>query len=531
MSLEQKQHERLLHRTVFWSLMLVALLVRVVIIDRREFWLDESVSGLFAGADSLGELLGMLRQESNPPLYYLFLFTWEKLYGNSELSLRLPSLLFGLMSVWLMWRVTAQMGGRLLARGLAAAVGALSPLWVFYSLEARSYMMFWTLGLAVASLLKDWVDERETTDAAGRAGAPLIGASALTLAAFYTNYFGALLMVLWVWAFFAGPSGNRTRCLVAAVAPIALFLPWFFLAMPGHAESGGTRWIEGFWHGPLDSLLNTFLVFSLAGPFPRYLGELGQLHQPIWQVFALGTLFGAPAVAGWFAVNRKDRFLLLGTLVAAVGVPILVSLVRPVALAGRYEVLGYPAYVVLWAQGGEWLVGRLPSNARQVAGWALAALVLAGLSIPAFDYLSLPQPMRPYESAVERIVAASDTRSVVAVGYAYGVVAQKLDCQDRIRVLAYPSDVTNHPGWLNLPDYNEEVLNQQAEQLVGSLPRGGVVWLVSQARRDGRPVFPMLDMPLYMSLKRAGFVPGKSVLFGEVVALPLQFSLENQTHP
>jgi uncharacterized membrane protein len=84
--------------------------------------------------------------DNHPPLYFLLLHFMVKLAGPSEFVLRFPSLAFSVLTVPLLYAL-----GKCLFDGrmgiLAALFGAISPLYLWYSHEARMYTMLTFLGL------------------------------------------------------------------------------------------------------------------------------------------------------------------------------------------------------------------------------------------------------------------------------------------------------------------------------------------------------------------------------------------------
>ncbi len=117
-------------------ILLVALLLRLPGLG-QSLWLDElKTSNLALGGNVL--LMKSLVMDTHPPVYFVFIGFWNRIFGDSELALRMPSLLFGLASIPLMYAV----GSRLLSRKagmLAAFVLAVSPVHIWYSTEARPY--------------------------------------------------------------------------------------------------------------------------------------------------------------------------------------------------------------------------------------------------------------------------------------------------------------------------------------------------------------------------------------------------------
>ena len=68
----------------------------------------------------------------HPPLYYLFMKLWTNFFGYSEIALRMPSILFSLLTGYVIYLI----GGI-----WSVALFLFNPLIVYYSQEARMYMM------------------------------------------------------------------------------------------------------------------------------------------------------------------------------------------------------------------------------------------------------------------------------------------------------------------------------------------------------------------------------------------------------
>jgi len=64
----------------------------------QEFWKPKPLQDYF-DAHIRGDI-------GNSPAYYLFLHGWTRLFGLSDFSIRLPSVLFSVMTVWLLFVFT-----------------------------------------------------------------------------------------------------------------------------------------------------------------------------------------------------------------------------------------------------------------------------------------------------------------------------------------------------------------------------------------------------------------------------------------
>ncbi len=112
-------------------IILSGFVLRLISIN-QSLWIDEATSALTTKM-SVVDLFGkFLPGDFHPPFYYLLLRVWSSLFGSSEVVLRSLSILFGLATIYLMYKL----GGR-----VAALLMATSGLHIYYSQEARMYAM------------------------------------------------------------------------------------------------------------------------------------------------------------------------------------------------------------------------------------------------------------------------------------------------------------------------------------------------------------------------------------------------------
>lgn len=129
------------------AICLVAFAILVYQIDAKSLWVDELTSVEVASRPGVSAVLGgVIEGERRPPLYHLMLHYWISAAGDSDLSLRMLSVLLGTTAVALTFR----MGATLLSRqaGLtASSLLALSPTFVLYARMIRYYSLCVALGL------------------------------------------------------------------------------------------------------------------------------------------------------------------------------------------------------------------------------------------------------------------------------------------------------------------------------------------------------------------------------------------------
>lgn len=97
-------------------------------------------------------LAGTIAGEPHPPGYYIVMLGWTKWFGSSILSLRLPSVLFGIASILLIYILATHTEDTLTGL-LSAAMLAANGLHVYWSQTARMYSMACFLGLLSTVIL------------------------------------------------------------------------------------------------------------------------------------------------------------------------------------------------------------------------------------------------------------------------------------------------------------------------------------------------------------------------------------------
>jgi hypothetical protein len=163
------------------GLCLAALTIRLTV--PRGLWVDEAISVRQAQLP-FGEMISDIRvTDVHPPLHHALLWGTVRLFGTSELAVRIPSLLAGVALVpAMLWTGRVAFDRR--TGWIAAVLAAIAPFCVWYSQEARMYSLFMLFAtLAVGAQL--------LAIRRGRRIDWLLYAAA-TAAMFWTQYFAVL---------------------------------------------------------------------------------------------------------------------------------------------------------------------------------------------------------------------------------------------------------------------------------------------------------------------------------------------------
>ncbi len=128
-------------RATWGDVLALTLLSAVVNFHRltaQSFWADEGNS-IAQARRSLQEIFVHAALDIHPPLYYILLHAWTRVFGFSEFAIRSLSAVAGIGVVLLVWLVARRLWGETTARA-AGLIAALHPALVYYAQEARMYI-------------------------------------------------------------------------------------------------------------------------------------------------------------------------------------------------------------------------------------------------------------------------------------------------------------------------------------------------------------------------------------------------------
>jgi len=141
----------------FFLLLLIILtgtLLRFVYFDRCPYTHDEISSLTRANYSSFSELIEQgVKPDTHPPLLQIFLQYYTKVFGTSEMVVKFPFVICGIVSILLVYLIAAKWFGRT-AGLLSAAVVSTIQYTVMYSVIARHYSLglFLTLFLVYCQI-------------------------------------------------------------------------------------------------------------------------------------------------------------------------------------------------------------------------------------------------------------------------------------------------------------------------------------------------------------------------------------------
>jgi mannosyltransferase len=486
------------HRVASALLVLILLLafgLRFYGLDAQSLWNDEGSSVALAQRD-LDAIARAAAGDIHPPLYYWLLSGWVRLFGTSETAVRALSALLGTVLVALTYALGRRLIGRWAALG-AALLAAIHPFQVYYSQEARMYMLLAVLTAGAMLALVYLVEGSRSTLAAWVA---LVLLEVAGLHSHYSFVFVVLILNLayGLWLLLNrrehGPRHRGRIWLLSQVVVVVLYLPW----LPTTIRQVTT------WPSPAGS---TAFLPALAATW-RWLVfgptiESDQVALPML-VAALAVAGGLAALlAGWAGKPTPHRQWTAGLLALWLGLPVLLmfalGLYREAYL--KFLLVATPAVTLLLACGllaplppHRGTAPRMPRNAR----YAIRAVqLLAALLILVPSILAL----RNYYA--DPAYARDDYRSIAtyidALGRPGDAIVLNAPGQQEVFGYYYQGDLPVHP----LPESRPLDPAHTATALAELARPGGRVFALLWATDESDPdrfVESSLDAQAYKAL-------------------------------
>ena len=411
--------EAISHRTATWAiaaLTALGLLLRFLNVG-SDLWLDEILTALDAREMSALQVVGTYVSSNVHLLNTLLIKLSVALFGETELTVRLPAVLFGSATVPVLYRVSRLALSRGASLG-AAFLLAVSYHHIFFSQNARGYVFYLFFSLVASELLVRGLEQNRRRTWAGYIVATLLNFASLLLSGFvFASHIlvGAAAVVL-----------QKLRG--GSPGPLLLRLTVVF----------GIAGMLGF---QLYSLMLpqvvAFVSASYARPSAGYRlfsrEFLQEMQRGLAAGFGTGLLlgvlpFGVLAALGFIAFFRKNWML-----ATSLSLPILLSVVmlvgRGLMVSPRFLLLGLPLAIITVIKAVEIsieFVGRRYEWQPTARRRAVAVVVLA---LGAVSVASLPgyyrTPKQPYRASLEHVCSLRQGDEIVVAihtarsGYAY----------------------------------------------------------------------------------------------------------------
>jgi uncharacterized membrane protein len=430
---------------------------------RSPMWLDEANTVSIAGLP-LSRITDGLRHDGAPPLYYVLLHGWIRLFGTSDLAVRSLGGVIAVATFPLMWLAGRRVGGRPGA-WVALLLLASSPFAVRYATEARMYSL--VIFLVVCGFLA-------LSRVLERARPRLLDLAAVTVVTallLYTHYWSIYLLVvvacLLGWRMWSRPP-DRTAPLWALVAMgvgCILFLPWvpIFLSQLQHT---GTPWAEP---ASFSAMVNA--VSEFAGGKSSVGRALGLTFFALTFLALFGLALDGHRIELDLRTRPRSRVLALAT-AGTLALAVVVGYATSSAFQGRYAAVVLPTFLLLA------VIGMATLADRRVWTGVLAIAVALGLAASASNVTTNRTQAGQVAAAIRAEAKPGDV-----VGYCpdqLGPSVSRLLPSDLIQLTFPANQPPQRVDWYNYAARNAAGQSAAyAQTLVARAGPGHNVWLVS----------------------------------------------------
>lgn len=414
-----------------------ALLLRLYQLNMESFWLDEAIIW-HRIKDGPMKFLFDWDADTQGPTYAMFIWLWSRLFGVGEVAMRIPSVIFGVLSIHALYLLGRRVFGHPAAL-IAALFAAVNPFLMYYSQEARPYTLWlWSSLLAVWFLLR--LIERDSR-------VNLIGTLAATIFSLYTHPYGPFLLALQAliiavlvpfkeWKRFFGPA------LIIGVA----YLPEAYIFLKSFVGKVHNKWSVAAWiHRP--GLLEPWTYMK---------------HYFAWYIAALASSLLLSIGLVYFRTRVREHrtgfVVCTALLIGMFGLPWLVSQLTPI-LWMRYTITALAAILLLMG----WIVAQTKKPLQILA----IGLFLVLNAVPLYHYYT-KFDKDPWRQAVAWLIP-------------------QIASADHILVHPQRAPMPFEYYYRNLFQH-DVVIPKDTTQIASLLPDSGTVWFVTATYSHSKPM-------------------------------------------
>jgi 4-amino-4-deoxy-L-arabinose transferase-like glycosyltransferase len=218
------------------GLIFLNVILKVIFLGRNDIAIDEPFT-IFYSQTGFPALFEMLKTENNPPLFFVLLHFWIKVFGISALSVRFLPFLFSTLTAPVIF-ITGKRFFSVQSGLLASLIFTFSNYHLAFSHEARVYPLFALLTCLSMYSFFSLVQNPERKPSLYL----LILANVLLI---YSHFFGFFIIGIQILACLCFHDARKATkaCLQAQVASLFLYLPYFSVFFSRFFASSGGTWV------------------------------------------------------------------------------------------------------------------------------------------------------------------------------------------------------------------------------------------------------------------------------------------------
>lgn len=244
-------------------ILLVGGFLRLYNLGTESLWLDEISRIEFAEHSPSYIIQEAIGEENQPPLYFFILHFWILLFGSSEIAARFPSVIFGIISVFLIYKIGYKLFSQKIGL-ISSFLLSVSTFHIFHSQEANPYSLYLFLTLLSFYFFIQILRENRNLN--------YIGYLLTNILLCFSHLFGFIVIVAQIFyfaLFWKKNKQQRRKFAGVQLASMFALIPLVILAIPRLTEiaeggGGGIAWIpkpsiESIWQ-TLDAYAGNYFL-------------------------------------------------------------------------------------------------------------------------------------------------------------------------------------------------------------------------------------------------------------------------------
>ncbi len=296
----------------------------------RGFWGDESWTALISKLP-ISEIIRVTGEDFHPPLYYFIVHFWGGLFGFGEVTLRLISIFFFLLTSLIVFFLTQSFFSSLRTSFLSTLLVLLSPILFTYAFETRSYALL--AFLTTLSALCFW-QARTAQGHFWRISYALVGAISV-----YTHYYSWFILASHGIFILIFERHQLKKLFPAALSILLVQLPWLPTLFSQIGQVNRDYWIAPMTH-------HTHWEFFLRVAGGDHPTDLQHAAAFLILFFVLAGIYHGLR----FKTPRLPTLFLLTWIIIPILLPSIISLRMPIFFY-RYLIFSAIPLLLLTVQG------------------------------------------------------------------------------------------------------------------------------------------------------------------------------------
>lgn len=350
---------------------LLGFAIRLYHIDALDIWRDEAFS-INVASLPLHMVLDITINDIHPPLHSFSLHFWMKAFGSSAFSVRMLSLIFGMLTIYFTYLLSTLVFSKPTYRLLTTLFVSINPLLIVYSQEARNYSMLATFTVAAIYFACRMNSKTRLTT--------YFYFILFSILGLYTHYLFTTILASIMIATLIGilyPTSHRIklslalrksdfkRAAVSIVCISLCYLPWFVVMVQHYIKlESGDFWVQ---FDPFKDLISTYGWFFTSHKYNRSFTVLNWLAYNFIRLFGIWLSIGGIILE--LGNNTKYSPKLSWLVLLMLGTVFLISFKTPLFYI-RYLIFVVPILLILMSYGIRdflTLLGRKPAIVLTVA--------------------------------------------------------------------------------------------------------------------------------------------------------------------